>query len=39
VIALPSLSTAAQKLAVGQETEYSDCPQSMLTGDDHVLPL
>jgi hypothetical protein len=36
---LPAPSTAAQKPAVGQETEYSDCPESTMTGDDHVLPL
>jgi hypothetical protein len=28
----------AQKLAVGQETEASPFPASMLWGDDHDLP-
>jgi hypothetical protein len=38
VYALPSESTAAQKLAVGHETEYRGYP-AMLSGDDHELPL
>jgi hypothetical protein len=32
-------STAAQKLAVAQETEFRVLPASMLRGDVHVLPL
>jgi hypothetical protein len=36
---LPRSSTAAQKLAVGQETEFRPVPASMLSGDDHVPPL
>jgi hypothetical protein len=32
-------STAAQKLAVGQETEFRVFPASMLRGDVHVVPL
>jgi hypothetical protein len=35
---LPLPSTAAQKLAVGQETELREFPESMVTGEDHVLP-
>ena len=32
----PYWSTAAQKLAVGQETEFSPSPESMVTGGDHA---
>jgi hypothetical protein len=35
---LPEASTVAQKSAVGQETEISQSPTSMLAGDDHELP-
>jgi hypothetical protein len=38
VKALPLASTAAQKLAVGQETELGLFPGSTLSGDDHELP-
>jgi hypothetical protein len=39
VTTLPAWSTAAQKPTVGQETEFSDCPESMATGDDQVAPF
>jgi hypothetical protein len=39
VSALPPTSTAAQKLALGHDTEVRYWPGSMFEGDDHDDPL